>query len=199
MERVFCRDSRINIGILSANLEITCGVGTYWILNERCRIMFKAMNYFLLQRWSCSYFHFYDWVVELWWPVSAVVQKCNNNYSTRQNWFILGRMETLRNPQLTHDDVIKWKRFPRYWLSVRGIHRSPVNSPFKGQWRRALSFSLICAWQNACVNNREAGDLRRHYAHYDIIAMKHPNRLNKRNIFDKSDKKCDSSIVTERN
>ena len=32
-----------------------------------------------------------------------------------------------------HDDVIKWKHFPRYWLFVRGIHRSPVNSPHKGQ------------------------------------------------------------------
>ena len=43
-----------------------------------------------------------------------------------------------------HDDVIKWKRFPRYWPFVRGIHRSPVNSPHKGQWRGALIFSLIC-------------------------------------------------------
>ena len=33
------------------------------------------------------------------------------------------------------DDVIKWKHFPRYWLFVRGIHRWPVNSPHKGQWR----------------------------------------------------------------
>ena len=43
-----------------------------------------------------------------------------------------------------HDDVIKWKHFPRYWPFVRGIHRSPVNSPHKGQWRGALKFSLIC-------------------------------------------------------
>ena len=28
----------------------------------------------------------------------------------------------------SHDDVIKWKHFPRYWPLVRGIHRSPVNS-----------------------------------------------------------------------
>ena len=39
-----------------------------------------------------------------------------------------------------HDDVIKWKHFPRYWPFVRGIHRSPVNSPHKGQWRGALMF-----------------------------------------------------------
>ena len=31
-----------------------------------------------------------------------------------------------------HDDVIKWKHFPRYWPFVPGIHR--------GQWRRALMF-----------------------------------------------------------
>ena len=46
--------------------------------------------------------------------------------------------------------------FPRYWPFVRGIHRSPVNSPHKGQWRGALIFSLICAWINGGVYNREA-------------------------------------------
>ena len=48
---------------------------------------------------------------------------------------------------------------------------SPVNSPHKGQWRGALIFSLICAWINGWVNNREAGDLRRHRAHYDVTVM----------------------------
>ena len=66
---------------------------------------------------------------------------------------------------------MKWKHFPRYWLFVRGIHRSPVNSPHKGQWRGALMFSLICVWINSWVNNRETGDLRRHRAHYDVIVM----------------------------
>ena len=70
-----------------------------------------------------------------------------------------------------HDDVIKWKHFPHYWPFVRGIHRSPVNSPHKGQWRGALMFSLICARINGWVNNREAGDLRRHQAHCDVIVM----------------------------
>ena len=70
-----------------------------------------------------------------------------------------------------HDDVFKWKHFPRYWSFMRGIHRLPVNSPHKGQWCGALMFSLICAWINGWVNNREAGDLRRHRAHYDVIVM----------------------------
>ena len=76
---------------------------------------------------------------------------------------------------LAHDDVIKWKHFPRNWPFVRGIHRSPVNSPHKGQWRGTLMFSLICVWINDLVNNREAGDLRRYRAHYDVIVMKIPN------------------------
>ena len=70
-----------------------------------------------------------------------------------------------------HDDVIKWKHFPRNWPFVRGIHRSPVNSPHKGQWRGALMFSLICVWINDWVNNRETGDLGRQCGHYDVIVM----------------------------
>ena len=70
-----------------------------------------------------------------------------------------------------HDDVIKWKHFPRNWPFVREIHRSPVNFPHKGQWRGALMFSLIYAWMNDWVNNREAGDLRRQHGHYDVIVM----------------------------
>ena len=74
---------------------------------------------------------------------------------------------------LIHDDVIKWKHFPRNWPFVRGIHRSPVISPHKGQWRGALMFSLICVWINDWVKNREAGDLRHHRAHCDVIVMHH--------------------------
>ena len=70
-----------------------------------------------------------------------------------------------------HDDIIKWNHFPRYWPFVREIHRSPVNFPHKGQWRGALMFYLICVWINGWVNNREAGDLRRHRGHYDVIVM----------------------------
>ena len=61
--------------------------------------------------------------------------------------------------------------FRAYWPFVRGIHRSSVNSPHKGQWRGALMFSLICARINAWVNNGEAGDLGRHRAHYDATLM----------------------------
>ena len=61
--------------------------------------------------------------------------------------------------------------FRRYWPFVRWTHRSTVNSPHKGQWRGALMFSLVSAWINDWENNHEAGDLRRHGAHYDVIVM----------------------------
>ena len=103
-----------------------------------------------------------------------------NFYSFLQIWtqssVIAARLSVFKTNGLQkwrqrHDDVIKWKHFPRYWPFVRGIHRSPVNSPRKGQWRGALMFSLICARINGWVNNGEAGDLRRHRLHYDVIVM----------------------------
>ena len=45
--------------------------------------------------------------------------------------------KTVSHGLLWHDDVIKWKHFPRHWPFVRGI-------PLKSQWRGALMFSLIC-------------------------------------------------------
>ena len=80
-------------------------------------------------------------------------------------------IQNVRRTRHTLDDVTKGKHFPHYWPFVWGIHRSPVNSPHKGQWRGALMFSLICAWTNSWVNNRDAGDLRRHRAHYDVTVM----------------------------
>ena len=60
-------------------------------------------------------------------------------------------------------DVFKSKHFPRCW--------SPVNSPHKGQWRGALMCHLICAWTNGVINCRDAGDLGRLRAHYDVTVM----------------------------
>ena len=65
-------------------------------------------------------------------------------------WLEFDRNGTEHTACKFRDDVIKWKHFPRYWPFVRGIHRSPVNSPHKGQWRGALMFSLIFAWINDC-------------------------------------------------
>ena len=58
------------------------------------------------------------------------------------------------------------------------------NSPVIGEFPIAKSsdaelwFFFICPWMNGWVNNREAGDLTRHCAHYDVIVM-HKCRYNR--------------------
>ena len=66
---------------------------------------------------------------------------------------------------------VRRRREVSKFSSTQGINWSPVNSPHKGQWRRALMFSLICTWIKCCVNSREAVDLRHHRAHYDVTVM----------------------------
>ena len=92
-------------------------------------------------------------------------------YDAHLSLFTRHRKKQNKNWICIHDDVIKWKHFPRYWPFVWGIHRSAVDSLQKGQWRETLMLSLICAWTNGWVNNRDAGELRRHRAHYDVIVM----------------------------
>ena len=61
---------------------------------------------------------------------------------------------------------------------LRGaIHRSPLNSPLKGQWRGALMLSLICAWIHGWANNGEAGDLRRYRVldNVTVVSTPHPH------------------------
>ena len=95
-------------------------------------------------------------------PHNCTEKSANHRYIplTKGQW-CENRYHAMTSPW--HDDVIKWKHFPRYWPFVRGIHRSPVNSPHKGQWH--------CVWINGWVNNREAADLRRLRAHYDVTVM----------------------------
>ena len=44
------------------------------------------------------------------------------------------------------------------------------NSPVPGEFP-TLMFSVICAWINGWVNTGEAGDLRHHRVHYDVIVI----------------------------
>ena len=98
-----------------------------------------------------------------WWfemPLRSLWRHCNDK---GLNYKVINNHNFYMVP--SHDDVIKWKHIPRYWPFMHGIHQSPVNSPRKGWWCGALMFCLISAWINGWVNNGEAGDLRRHYAH----------------------------------
>ena len=56
----------------------------------------------------------------------------------------------------THNDVIKWKLFPRYWPFARGIHRSPMNFPHKCQWRdKPLSKPMLNRFIDTYIFNQD--------------------------------------------
>ena len=70
-----------------------------------------------------------------------------------------------------HDDVIKWKHFPRYWSFVRGINPSPVSSLTKASDAEFWCIFDMRSKKNIWINTRDAGDLRRYRAHYDVTVM----------------------------
>ena len=114
------------------------------------------------------------WISFIW---NVYTKENLYGYFNKCNWFSVVIYSVNESRTFIHheysfnDDVIKWKHFPRYWPFVRGIHRSPMNYPHKGQCRGALMFSLISAWIKGWVNNREAGNLGRNHVHYDVTVM----------------------------
>ena len=74
-------------------------------------------------------------------------------------------------------------------LSTTIIHILVISRPYVTQYAQRSTiamvklqpdwmFSLICVWINGWVNNREAGDLRRHRGHYDVNVMWISNCIN---------------------
>ena len=68
-------------------------------------------------------------------------------YQIKHIWRIIlyFSVRQMKENSIMHDDVIKWKHFPRYWPFVRGIRRSPVNSQHKGQQSEIINTRLFCA------------------------------------------------------
>ena len=95
-----------------------------------------------------------------------------NNVSPRNIWKRSGRVACHFRQQRMLCHMPWWRHQMETFSALLAIcHRSPVNSPHKGQWRGALVFSLICAWINGWVNKRWAGDLRHHHTHYDVTVI----------------------------
>ena len=89
-------------------------------------------------------------------------------------WKTLKDLGMLGQPIPKHEDkacTCAWWRHPIDTLLALLV-LCAGNSPHKNQWRGALIFSLICPWINGWVNNGEAGDLRRHHAHYAATVIK---------------------------
>ena len=142
----------------------------------------------LLRRWSKTFVNFGFFLIKLMYVL----------FLKKEVWYPAGKMTDLQiitheaeicstnslrpgDPYasvnwVVYDSGIAWWRhrmetFSALLALCAGNSPVPVNSPHKGQWRRALMFSLICARINYWVINREAGDLRRHRGHYDANVM----------------------------
>ena len=64
--------------------------------------------------------------------------------------------------------IASWRHQMEKKSALLSIHRSPVDFPHKGG---ALIFSLIWPLTNGWSNHRDAGDLRRNRADYDVAVM----------------------------
>ena len=110
-----------------------------------------AVTWYLRYTLRFMWHYSHTWVIMMVVDVLVPIwhQDISNHYDD------IGHTMYIRSNPLwwDQDDVIKWKHFPPYWHFVRGIHRSLVNSPHKGQWHGAMMFSLIYAWINGWVNN----------------------------------------------
>ena len=109
-------------------------------------------------------------VIGMQYSYNGVKQRCHSHKSSNQSISKRGCKKCMVHPWFA------WWRHQMETFSAllaicAGNSPVPVNSPHKGQWRGALTFSLMCVWINGWVNNREAGDLRRYRVHYDVIVM----------------------------
>ena len=88
----------------------------------------------------------------------SITGKVQMPFPGKSSWFF---MMTSSNGNIFRVIGLLWGEFTGHQLI----------SLKKGQWRGALMSFFICAWTSAWVNNRDAGDLRRHRAHYDVTVI----------------------------
>ena len=99
---------------------------------------FTTVNDNIIEKQMISVIQNVEWAH---FPVSdSIIERTRSPYTwwrhDMKTFLVSGRFPSQRDRNADiwyHDDVIKWKHFPRYWPFMWGIHRSLVNSPHKGQ------------------------------------------------------------------
>ena len=115
-------------------------------------------------------------------PAMIYLYMCNRPHYSRPTWSWYGIFAHLQLPRKTrssqlvrwnmnHDGVVKWKHFPCYWPFAREFHWWPVDSPQSPVTRSVAVFFDPRLKKNGWANNRDAGDLRRYWGHYDVTGM----------------------------
>ena len=115
------------------------------------------------------------------WQRKILLMNCNLTAIIRLDQYHWGNreeyvcMDNTSTDYITTTKYIKTSSIGNIFRITEPSWREPpvtaVVSPHKGQWREALMLSLTYAWTNGWVNNRDASDLRRHRAHYDVTVM----------------------------
>ena len=89
------------------------------------------------------------------------------NMMTKFSYFLCRSIHMLR---------CSWWRYQMEAISAL-LALCAGNSPVTGEFptlkpvTRSFDVFFICAWTNDWVNNRDASDLRRHRAHYDVTVI----------------------------
>ena len=150
---------------------IKCWLAPYnmAIWSFACHKVMFLVCYGILQFWWCE-------IASYMWQQWATLL---HFFSTYSSLFKAHSMNDILQNESMHGwyawraaiMMIKWKLFP---------HTGPLCGEFTShRWiplTKASDAELWCflwsaPWINGWVNNREAGYLRRHHAHYDVIVM----------------------------
>ena len=131
--------------------------------------------------------HLWGWWFEtnlppLWHHSNVTTTECHMVELVPSKWHTFffnftgktGEIRAIPSWFLTHGSswsCLTWWHHQMETFSVLLVLCVGNSGQIKCQQPGALMFSLICAWVNAWVNNREAGDLRCRRAHYDITVM----------------------------
>ena len=98
-----------------------------------------------------------------------------------QHWLIIAAVlwlsprgnHFLANPRDVKHEMLS--KFIRIYLPMMTSSNGNIFRVTCPLWRESTSDRLmICAWTNGGANNRDAGDLRRHRAHYDVTVVQWP-------------------------
>ena len=92
------------------------------------------------------------------WNFLYLIQKCSNYHKKNSK-----HIDSWRRHQM--------ETFSALLALCAGNSLVTGEIPAKWPVTRSLDVSVICAWINGWVNDREAGDLRHHRAHYNVTLI----------------------------
>ena len=130
-------------------------------------------------KWLGRTWHRYGRIV----PLNEQCNVCRRSTNTRKRFQCLIRFLLIKFAKFLQckpwDLVTKcperfsiWPSSNDNFFRVTGpLWGESTGHPHKGQWRGALIFSFIYAWTNGWANNGDAGDLKRHRAHFNVTLM----------------------------